>query len=71
MMELLDLPTELLLCILKQMDSFKDMNSFCQVNKTLYSLFNDELYRLYVVKHGNKGLIKAVVQEIRSSGGLL
>lgn len=61
-MELLELPTELLLCIFEHIDSFKDMNALCQASRALYELFNDELHRLYVVTHGNMGLIKAVVQ---------
>ena len=51
-MSLLDVANELLLCISDNLESERDINAFTRINRRIYFVLNDYLYRHNVRKFG-------------------
>lgn len=58
-MLLLDLPLDLLYCIVCQLDVEKDINAFLRVSLWLYRCFNEHLYRFNIERSRSSALLWA------------
>ncbi|GMG29682.1 unnamed protein product [Aspergillus oryzae] len=75
-MSLLDLPTELLLLIIRNLVNDKDISAFVQTNSFLYDSLSDHLYQNNALRHNGSALLwaaehgvpQAALRSLRNGG---